>query len=160
MGKKIIGVMGPGAGATQQDLANAAELGRLIAQNGWVTLTGGRNVGVMDAVNQGAKEENGLTLGILPDSDRSAVSSHVDLPVFTDMGSGRNNINALTSDWVIACGMGPGTASEVALALKAGKPVILLGASQEATQFFSQLKTEKVWIAQDPQECISLIKQN
>jgi len=160
MRKKIIGVMGPGGRATQQDLDNAVELGRLIAINGWVTLTGGRNVGIMDAVNKGAKQENGLTLGILPDSDQTAVSSYVDLPVFTDMGSGRNNINVLTSDWVIACGMGPGTASEIALALKSGKPVILLGTGQEAYDFFAKLNKDRIWMVKSPEECVTLIKDN
>jgi len=47
----IIGVMGPGTGAKAQDLENAYELGRLIAERGWVLLTGGRNVGVMDAAS-------------------------------------------------------------------------------------------------------------
>ncbi len=66
MKKIIIGVMGPGEQATATDLQNAYELGKLIAQQGWVLLTGGRNVGVMDAANQGAKSANGLTVGILP----------------------------------------------------------------------------------------------
>jgi len=152
--------MGPGAGATAIDLDNAYELGRLIAKNSWVTLTGGLNTGIMDAANKGAKQEDGLTLGILPDSDRTAVSLYVDLPVFTDMGSGRNNINALTSDWVIACGMGPGTASEISLAIKAEKPVILLGSGKEASDFFAKLSKREVWIADNPEECISLIKNN
>lgn len=38
----------------------------------------------------------------------------------------------LSSTVVVAVGMGPGTASEVALALKAGKPVVLLASTDEA----------------------------
>lgn len=49
MRKIVIGVMGPGDNATPSDLQNAYELGKSIAQEGWVLLTGGRNVGVMDA---------------------------------------------------------------------------------------------------------------
>lgn len=74
MRKIIIGVMGPGEQATATDLQNAYELGKLIAQQGWVLLTGGRNVGVMDAANQGAKSANGLTVGILPGNNTNDVS--------------------------------------------------------------------------------------
>jgi uncharacterized protein (TIGR00725 family) len=56
------------------------------------------------------------------------------------MGSARNNINVLSSDIVVACGMGgAGTASEIALALKGNKPVILLNNSKESRQFFRKI---------------------
>jgi uncharacterized protein (TIGR00725 family) len=125
MKKTIIGIMGPGETATAQDLQNAYELGKNIAQQGWIVLTGGRNIGVMDAASKGAKSVNGLTVGILPGRDHQDVSEAVDIAIFTDMGNARNNINVLSSDVVIACGMGAGTASEVALALKNQKKVIL-----------------------------------
>ncbi len=117
----IIGVMGSGEKATATDIKNAYKLGDLIAQRRWTLLTGGRNVGVMDAVNKGAKSANGLTIGILPRENQKDISEAVDIAIFTDMGNARNNINVLSSDVVIACGMGAGTASEVALALKANK---------------------------------------
>jgi predicted Rossmann-fold nucleotide-binding protein len=43
--KIIIGVMGVGEQATSGDLENAGKLGKLIAQEDWVLLTGGRKVG-------------------------------------------------------------------------------------------------------------------
>jgi len=58
------------------------------------------------------------------------------------MGSARNNINVLSSDVVIACGMGVGTVSEVALALKANKPVVLLTDHQESQLFFKSLSKD------------------
>ncbi|VVB79132.1 Uncharacterised protein [uncultured archaeon] len=45
MTKKIIGVMGPGKEATKKDIKNAIEIGKLIADNGWVLLTGGQKSG-------------------------------------------------------------------------------------------------------------------
>ncbi len=142
----MIGVMGPGEQATPNDLQNAYELGKLIAQQGWVLLTGGRNAGVMDAATQGAKSANGLTVGILPGDDKNGISSSVDIAIFTDMGNARNNINVLSSDVVIACGMGAGTASEIALALKADKKVILLSEDEESKVFFQKLSQENVYI--------------
>ncbi|MBV8883772.1 MAG: cytochrome, partial [Chroococcidiopsidaceae cyanobacterium CP_BM_RX_35] len=85
MRKIIVGVMGPGDNATATDLKNARELGQLIALQGWVLLTGGRNVGVMDAASAGAKAANGLTIGILPDRTNT-ISAAVDIAIITDMG--------------------------------------------------------------------------
>lgn len=145
--RTIIGVMGPGEQASQTDRQAAYQLGQAIALAGWVLLTGGRNSGVMEAANRGAKSANGLTVGILPTSDRQHVSEAVDIPIFTDLGNARNNINVLSSQVIIACGMGIGTTSEVALALKANKPVILLNWSREGQTFFQQLAPEQVAIA-------------
>lgn len=127
--------MGPGHQATATDINNAYQLGKLIAQQGWVLLSGGRNVGVMDAASRGAKSVGGLTVGILPHNSLEGVSEAIDIPILTDMGQARNNINVLSSDVVIACGMGLGTASEVALALKNDKPVIILTEDPETIHF-------------------------
>lgn len=156
MRKIVIGVMGPGTGATERDQKNAYELGKLIAQEGWVLLTGGRNAGVMNAANMGAKAANGLTIGILPTADGSGVSDAVDIAIITDMGNARNNINVLSSDVVIACGMGAGTASEVALALKANKAVVLLSDHQESQVFFTSLSSSMVFAAETPVAAIAI----
>ena len=48
------------------------------------------------------------------------VSPHVDLAIITEMGNARNNVNVMSSNVVVVCGlMGASTVSEVALALKA-----------------------------------------
>jgi hypothetical protein len=153
----VVGVMGP-AKAKKKDLDNARILGEFIARRGWVVLTGGRDVGVMDAACEGAKRVGGsLTVGILPTA-KDRVSHHVDVPIITEMGSGRNNINVLTSHVVVACGLsGSGTVSEVALAVKARKPVILVGASQADIAFFRKLGGRLVSAAASPEEAIELI---
>lgn len=159
MKKIIVGVMGPGVEATATDLKNAYELGKLIAHEGWVLLTGGRNVGVMDAASQGAKAANGLTIGILPTDNTSAISEAVDIAIMTDMGNARNNINVLSSNVVIACGIGAGTASEIALALKAYKKVILLNDSKEAQVFFMKVSPGNVYIVNSFSEAIAVAKK-
>ncbi len=158
MRKTIIGVMGPGEGAKQEDIGTAYLLGELIAEEGWVLLSGGRKSGVMDAVNQGAKSKGGLTLGILPSDEPDKISDAVDLAVITNMKSGRNYINILSSEVVIACGMNHGTASEVALALVSKKPVILLNATEESLAFFKSIG-EGVYTAKNPEEAITLAKK-
>lgn len=158
MRKIIVGLMGPGDKATAADLQNAYQLGELIAQQGWVLLTGGRNVGVMDAASQGAKAVNGLTIGILPTDDTNAISETVDIAIITDMGNARNNINVLSSNVVIACGMGAGTASEIALALKGNKKVILLNDNEESKYFFKNLSPPNIYIVDSPGEAIKTAK--
>lgn len=150
--------MGPGEGAAPEDTTAAYALGQLIAQAGWIVLSGGRNAGVMDAVSKGAKAAGGLTIGILPTTDRQMISEAVDIPILTDMGQARNNINVLTSDVIVACGMGPGTASEVALALKALKPVILLNCQTVAQAFFESMAPEHVLTARTPEVAIELVR--
>ncbi|MEQ9353866.1 MAG: TIGR00725 family protein [Coleofasciculus chthonoplastes F3-SA18-01] len=158
MRKIVVGVMGPGKGATATDLERAYELGQRIAQQGWVLLTGGRNAGVMNAASLGAKAADGLTVGILPSRDTQSMSDAVDIAIATDMGSGRNNINVLSSDVVIACGIGAGTASEIALALKGGKPVVLLSDHPESQQFFTSLSPETVFLATTPADAIDVVQ--
>jgi len=159
MRKIIVGVMGPGANATASDLQNAYDLGQIIAQQGWVLLTGGRNLGVMNAASLGAKAANGLTIGILPTNNTNHISEAVDIAIVTGIGDARNNINVLSSDVVIACGMGAGTASEIALALKGNKKVILLNDNEESKGFFKSLSTENVYVVNSPSKAIETAKE-
>ncbi|MBE9099418.1 TIGR00725 family protein [Vacuolonema iberomarrocanum] len=158
MRRLIIGIMGPGEQASADLCAIAYDLGYHIATAGWVVLTGGRNTGVMDAACRGAKAANGLTLGILPGMDDTHLSPAVDLPIFTGMGHARNAINVLSSDVVVACGMGCGTASEVALALKNGKPVILVRSDSVSEAFFKQLAPGQVQVVTMPDEVVERIR--
>src|SRR5689334_4862417 len=153
----VIGIMGAAA-PTPASYAAAEKLGRLVAERGWIVLTGGEPSGVMAAACAGAKQVAGsLTLGILPGTSERA-GPDVDVAVFTGMGDARNAINVLSSDIIVVCGVeGPGTTSEVALAIKAGKPVILLGASSAARAFFRSVGE---WLpAADPEEAVRLIEQ-
>ena len=159
MKKTIIGVMGPGNFARPNDLEHAYQLGVLIAQNGWILLTGGRKAGVMEAASKGAKMAGGLTIGILPGNDTEGMATEIDIAIVTNLGNARNNINVLSSDVVIACGMGLGTASETALALKNQKKVILLNTNQISREFFTSLSPENLFIAHNAQQAIELVKK-
>jgi uncharacterized protein (TIGR00725 family) len=156
MGRTVVGVMGPGEGATEDEVRAARELGALVAAEGWVLLTGGRASGVMEAASRGAREAGGLTVGILPTEDAADASEFIDVAIVTGMGEARNQINVLTSRVVFACGTGAGTASEIALALKARKPVILLCASEEARAFFSALGGDAIHFADSSREAVEI----
>jgi uncharacterized protein (TIGR00725 family) len=153
----VIGVMGAGEGADAEDVATAFDLGRKIAEQGWVLLSGGRNVGVMDSACKGAKAAGGLVIGILPGADADAISEGVDIAILTGMGSARNAINVLSSNVVIACGIGgAGTLSEIALAIKAGKPVVLLNADEAGRMFLHRIGGDLVRVAESPDGAIRL----
>ena len=120
----IIGVVGASI-ASQADIENAYEIGKGIAQAGFVLICGGLT-GVMEAVAKGAKEAGGLTIGIVPSYERSDANPYIDIPIATGLGHARNVIIAATADALIAVGGEYGTLSEIAFALKMGKPVISL----------------------------------
>src|SRR3954464_2968422 len=103
--KIIIGVMGPGEASTPEQNELAYDLGKAIALEGWVVLTGGRAFGVMDAAMKGAKEIDGLTIGVLPNDNAKGASPYADLKIFTGMGSVRNQINILSSNVIVVIGM-------------------------------------------------------
>ena len=113
----------------------------------------------MDAASRGAKAEGGLVVGILPGKDISSMSDAVDIPIITDMGNARNNINVLSANIIIACGMGLGTASEVALALKNRKPVILLQPTELTYEFFASLTDELLFSAETVESAIASIEE-
>ena len=97
--------------------------GRELARAGAVLVCGGLG-GAMEAACRGAKAEGGTTLGILPGADRAAANPYVDVAVATGLGEARNALVVRAADAVIAVAGGYGTLSEIALALRAGKPVV------------------------------------
>lgn len=159
MARTVIGIMGPGASATPLHQEQAYALGYAIAAAGWVVLTGGRDSGVMAATCRGAQAAGGLTVGILPAGDRVGMSAAVDIPILTGMGDARNAINVLSSQVVVACGLSPGTASEIALALKAQRPVILMAMDNHAQTMWQGLATGPVAIATTVEEAMDHIQR-
>ena len=102
--------------------------------------------------------KDSLTIGILP-NPQAKVSPAVDVAIVTDTGNARNNIIVLSADVVIACGIdGAGTASEVALALKNRKHVVLLGVNEAAREFFTGIGGKRIHIAETPEEAIAITR--
>lgn len=147
MGKgSIIAVIGNGL---EDETHNrlAFEVGCHLAEAGCVLVNGGLG-GVMRASAEGAKSKGGLTIGILPGLDPKAANQYIDIPIPTGMGEMRNLLIVRSAAAAIAVGGGFGTLSEIALALKASKPVVGLNTWDVAPDIKK---------AQDAAEAVSLI---
>ena len=136
--------MGPGNPKDSTILDHAEKIGRQIARKNWILLTGGRKAGVMDAASRGASKSGGEVIGILPGDSHLGMSDYVSIPIVTGIGSARNVVNILTADVVIVCGMGLGTFSEAALAIKHGKPTLFTKVDKSHLNFFQSLTEKKL----------------
>jgi uncharacterized protein (TIGR00725 family) len=107
-------------------LETAHKVGRLLGEQGAILVCGGLG-GVMEAAARGAKEAGGMTVGILPGSDRADANRWIDVPIATGLGYARNSLVALNADAIIAVDGEYGTLSEIAYGIIYGKTVIGLG---------------------------------
>ncbi len=117
-----IAVVGPSAGSPAE-LALGEAVGRMIAEAGAVLVCGGLG-GLMEAAAGGCHEVGGKSVGILPGTSRLDANPYLTIAVATGMGEARNAIVVRTADAVIAVSGEFGTLSEIALALKMGRPVV------------------------------------
>jgi len=117
-----IAVVGGGSGA-DPTVSVAERVGLALATAGATVVCGGLG-GVMAAACRGAKAAGGLTVGILPGKDPHDANQWVDVVIATCLGEARNALVVNSADGVVAIGGEYGTLSEVALALRAGIPVI------------------------------------
>ncbi|MCI0329929.1 MAG: TIGR00725 family protein [candidate division Zixibacteria bacterium] len=123
--RPIIAVVG-GSTVPAEVYRTAREVGQEIALAEAIVVTGGLG-GVMEAAAKGAKEKGGTVVGILPGFSKSEANPYVDIPIVTGLGDGRNALIVQTAQALIALPGEYGTLSEIALALKIGKPVVSLG---------------------------------
>ncbi|MFM0738033.1 DNA-binding protein [Paraburkholderia xenovorans] len=140
-----IGVMGSG----QQPWRELAEpLGEWIARAGHNLLTGGGR-GVMSEVSRAftdVKNRAGRAIGIVPTRTDEATgfvvlegypNPYVEVSIVTPLprrepgqsvdAINRNHVNVLSSDVIVALPGGLGTAQEIEIALRWGKPVVCFG---------------------------------
>ena len=151
MSGPYVAVVGPSEGAPTE-LRAAEDVGRGLAERGAVVVCGGLG-GAMEAACRGAKGAGGTTVGVLPGGDRSAANAWVDVAVATGLGEARNAVVVRSADAVIAVAGSYGTLSEIALALRAGTPVVGLGTWE---LFRGDVLDEGVARAGSPEEAVEL----
>ncbi|MFC5135009.1 MULTISPECIES: LOG family protein [Haloferacaceae] len=122
-----------GSSIPPETAAVAEELGAELADRGHTVVCGGLG-GVMEAVCRGAREadeddEDGdedssiETIGILPTDRREDANPYVTIPIATGLGHARNALVVMNGDAAVAVNGGPGTLSEIGLALAHGRAV-------------------------------------
>jgi uncharacterized protein (TIGR00725 family) len=124
-----VAVIGPGKGASPDELRQAYEVGRLVAQRGYAVITGGLD-GVMAEASRGCAEAGGTSVGLLPGNDRSSGNEHLSVALPTGLGELRNVLVVRAADAAIVIGGSWGTLSELALARRMGRPTVSIGGWQ------------------------------
>ena len=113
--KKLISICGSDVGdnlLSDKALKIAEKVGNLVAKKDGVVVCGGYG-GVMEAACRGAKEEGGITIGIMP-YDKDEANEYIDIAIPTRIGNVRNFLVSWTGDVTIAIGGRWGTLSEIA----------------------------------------------
>ena len=139
----------------------AYETGTEVAKSNSILITGGLG-GVMKAASRGAKENNGLTVGIIPQSDMSEANEFCDVVIPSGIGLMRDFLNALSADGVIAIGGGSGTLSEICASYMYSKPIVVLknsgGTSTKfADQYLDHRKNVKIVGADTPKDAMEIL---
>jgi len=129
----------------------AESVGRLIGRRGAILVCGGL-AGIMEAAARGAKEAGGATIGILPGHDRAPANPYLDYSITTGLGHARNLAVVSSGEAVIAIGGGYGTLSEIGLAAKVGRPVVILG----GWRLQRDQGTDGIWYASTAEEAVRL----
>jgi uncharacterized protein (TIGR00725 family) len=132
-----IGVCGSGELNTESDeqiFKSAEIIGKEIARRKGVLICGGKE-GVMKAVCKGARQEGGLTVGILPYT-RSEKNEYVNIPIVTGIGHKRNDIIISSADCIIFLAGKWGTFNEISLAILHQTPIVFLEGSSGIVDTF------------------------
>ena len=150
-----VGVFGSGD-TPHTDLAN--EVGTMLAELGVNLLTGGGG-GVMTSVSAAftqAARRRGVCIGVIPCAtleDRGSpkpgypnrfveLAIYTHLPLSGEEGTddlSRNHVNVLSSTAIVALPGQAGTASEVSLALRYGKPIVAFSRDPESIRNLPRL---------------------
>jgi uncharacterized protein (TIGR00725 family) len=162
MRKSQIAVIGYNKENCTDEARNLAlQVGREIARSGSVLICGGLG-GVMEAACKGAKENNGLTIGIIPQQDSSFANEFCDIVICTGMGFARDLIVATSADGIIAVGGGVGTLIELAVGYMIKKTMVVVsgtgGVSEMyAGKFLDDRRLTPLILADDAYSAVQLI---
>ena len=124
--KPVIGIIG--AGKCSKKMKEQAYLaGKTVTKMGGIVVCGGLG-GIMEGAAQGARENGGIAIGIVPGEDKKEANEFVDVVIPSGFGEARNILVVRTADAIIAFPGKYGTLTEMAFALQAGKPLVSISA--------------------------------
>ncbi|MHA1986646.1 MAG: TIGR00725 family protein [Promethearchaeota archaeon] len=139
------------------------EIGRLLAKNNYIVVCGGLG-GVMEAICKGAKEEGGLTIGIIPQQVKSMANQYVDIVIPCPFSQARNIVVVLTGDICLAISGKAGTLSEISFAWIYNKPIVALSSvqgwsSKIANQQLDDRRNDMIYGVKTPEDAIEKINE-
>jgi uncharacterized protein (TIGR00725 family) len=162
----LVGVIG--GGAVSPAVADSARrVGRAIGAASCHLICGGR-LGVMESAcrghheGRGEAEQPGVTIGLLPGSDRDEANEWVDVVLPTGLGLARNTLVVNGAEAVIAVAGGSGTLNEIAMAWQLGRPLVALAntggwAGRLAGQALDQKRKDTIVAATTVEEAVKTV---
>ena len=151
----LVAVCGAGSAVTDEDVHAAEAVGRLLAFRGATVVCGGLG-GVMAAAARGVQAGGGVSVGLLPDWNPDEAAAEISIALPTGMGEMRNALIVRACRGMIAIGGGYGTLTEVALALRLGRPVAAL-ASWEVRRAHADEPDPAIYKATGPEDAVDWI---
>jgi len=151
----LVGVVGA-ADATDRNERDAEAVGRLLAERGAVVICGGFE-GVMCAAARGAGQGKGLSIGVLAGDEPDAAAEEVTIALPTGLGELANAVLPRMVQGVVAIGQVFGTLTEVAHAIKLGRPVV--GIKSWQIRGPNGESDDAIHVANSPEEAVDWLLQ-
>ena len=144
---------------TEEARELAYGVGVEVARRGAILLTGGLG-GVMESACKGAKENHGITVGIIPQDETRYANDYCDVVIATGIGWARDFVTAYSADAIILIGGCAGALIETCAGYLKGKPIIAIEGSGGTADrikgtFLDERKSVKVLSERDPKKAVA-----
>ena len=149
---------------TEQARILAYEVGKEVARAGAVLVCGGLG-GVIESACKGSKENNGFTIGIIPQDEFSFANGFCDVVICTGIGFARDFIIASSADGIIAIGGGVGTLIEMAAGYMIKKSIVVIAGSggvadTYAGKYLDERNRVPILVAKDARSAVQIFSAN
>ena len=149
---------------TEQARILAYEVGKEVARAGAVLVCGGLG-GVMESACMGSKENNGFTIGIIPQDEFSFANGFCDVVICTGIGFARDFIIASSADGIIAIGGGVGTLIEMAAGYMIKKSIVVIAGSggvadTYAGKYLDERNRVPILVSKDARSAVQIFSAN
>jgi uncharacterized protein (TIGR00725 family) len=149
---------------TEQARVLAYDVGKEVARAGAVLVCGGLG-GVMESACKGSKENNGFTIGIIPQDEFSFANGFCDVVICTGIGFARDFMIASSADGIIAIGGGVGTLIEMSAGYMIKKSIVVIAGSggvadTYAGKYLDERNRVPILVAKDARSAVQIFSDN
>lgn len=152
----------PGKKPNKKIFQLAYEAGKQIALQNAILVCGGKG-GIMEEACRGAKENNGITVGVISGNERNKSNKYVDIEIVSGIvNCGEEALLISMCDGIVAIGGGSGTLQEIATAYRNKKTIIAIKGvkgwtNKLAGTYLDDRRLTKIEIANSSEEAISIL---